>query len=78
MHHTWRDAARPIIYRVLQANADKTEKEKRAALREAYPFGERAYHPYKIWLNEIQVQLFKRKHGKKNNVVPKEQLSMFH
>jgi hypothetical protein len=32
-------------------------KATRARLREAYPFGERKYHPYKIWLDEIRRQL---------------------
>jgi hypothetical protein len=27
-----------------------------AALLAAYPFGERKYHPYKIWLSEIRRQ----------------------
>jgi hypothetical protein len=54
----WRREAQPIIKRIL-ANAKASqwsEKELRRALRDAYPFGVRAYHPYKIWLNEIQRQ----------------------
>jgi hypothetical protein len=65
MGDTWRDAARPIIRQVLAANKGKDEKEIRKALREAYPFGARQYHPYKIWLDEIKVQMGKRKFGKK-------------
>lgn len=52
----WRDRAGPIIARVLKETRGKSEKEIRAALREAYPFGERKYHPYKIWLDEIKRQ----------------------
>ncbi len=53
---TWRDIARPIIAKVLADNKDKSEKEIRKALRDAYPFGQRAMHPYKIWCDEIKVQ----------------------
>lgn len=52
----WREEARPIIEKVLRDNAQKSDKEIRAALREAYPFGEKAYHPYKMWLKEIAWQ----------------------
>ncbi len=54
----WRNIAQPIISRVLancnEAGAD--EKSILESLREAYPFGERKYHPYKIWLSEIAIQ----------------------
>lgn len=53
---TWRDKARPVIERVLRETVGKPEKEIRAALRDAYPFGERQYHPYKVWLDEIRRQ----------------------
>lgn len=67
MKDTWRHSARPIIAQVIAANKGKDEKEIRAALREAYPFGERKYHPYKIWLSEIQIQLGKRRFGEKKD-----------
>jgi len=53
---TWREHARPIIAKVLADNEGKTEKEIRRALRDAYPYGERSMHPYKIWCDEIKVQ----------------------
>lgn len=53
---TWRAQAAPIIAKVLEDNYGKSNDEIRTALRDAYPFGERKYHPYKIWLNEIQRQ----------------------
>jgi len=74
---TWRDSARPIIAKVLEDHKDSEPKERQKALKEAYPFGERKYHPYKVWLNEIAVQLKKKSFGKKNNVAPKEQTSLF-
>lgn len=52
----WRKRAAPIIAGVLSANTGKSEAEIRIALRDAYPFGPRKYHPYKIWLDEIKRQ----------------------
>ena len=57
----WRRLAAPIIARVLAENTGKPEREVRAALRSAYPFGPREHHPYKIWLDEIRVQTGRRK-----------------
>lgn len=62
---SWREIASPIIFKVLEETKGKTEKEIKKALREAYPFGERKHHPYKIWCDEIQVQRGKRTFGKK-------------
>lgn len=61
MKSDWRERARPIVEQVLKETAGKTEKEIRKALREAYPFGQRKHHPYKIWLDEIAVQRGKKK-----------------
>jgi hypothetical protein len=77
MSTTWRDIARPIIQKVLADNEGKDEKIIKSALRDAYPFGERRYHPYKVWLDEIKVQTKKRRFGLKNNVTPKEQIKLF-
>lgn len=54
---TWRDKARPIIAAVLSDLSDEPEKVIRAALRDAYPFGPKRYHPYKVWCDEIKVQM---------------------
>jgi hypothetical protein len=56
----WRRIAAPIIGRVLADNAGKPEAEVRAALRSAYPFGPREHHPYRIWLDEIRIQMGRR------------------
>lgn len=53
---SWRDRARPIIGGVLRATHGRPEAEIRAALLAAYPFGRRAHHPYKVWLDEIRRQ----------------------
>jgi hypothetical protein len=57
----WRQVAAPIIVRVLQETAGKAEREIRAALRAAYPFGVRRHHPYRIWIDEIRVQRGQKK-----------------
>jgi len=67
----WRNHAAPIIARVIAENAGKDENAIKLALREAYPFGQRKYHPYKVWLDEIQVQLGKKPHAMKRIPVAK-------
>ena len=54
---TWREYAAPIIARVIAEHAGDSEQEIRAALREAYPYGQRAMWPYKVWCAEIRRQL---------------------
>lgn len=54
---TWREHARPIIAEVIARVGTKDRKALRAALRAAYPYGERRMHPYRIWCHEIRVQL---------------------
>ena len=58
---TWRDHARPIVARVLTETAGQSEEAIKKALFDAYPFGMREYHPYKIWLDEIRVQRGKKR-----------------
>ncbi len=63
MKSHWRTTAAGIISDVLDQcgtfSVEKPEDMKavRARLREAYPFGERRYHPYKIWCDEVRRQL---------------------
>lgn len=64
---TWREDCRPIIAKVLADNKGKTEKEIKKALQNAYPYGERARHPYKTWCDEINIQRGLKK--QKNNPV---------
>lgn len=54
---TWRDHARPIIAAVIAKVGTDDRKALRAALRAAYPYHMRRYHPYRIWCHEIRVQL---------------------
>ncbi len=49
----WRQRAKRIIEHALaQLPIGASYRAKRQALREAYPFGERANHPYRIWCEE--------------------------
>lgn len=55
---SWRDRARPVVAATLAAlPPDATTQDKRRALRDAYPFGERAMWPYKVWCDEVRRQL---------------------
>lgn len=54
---SWRDSARPKIAAVIREVGRDDIKALRKALRDAYPYGERKYHPYKIWCDEIHRQL---------------------
>lgn len=67
---SWRDHCRTIISKVIEENKGKPHKQIITALKWAYPYGERRYHPYKIWLDEIKVQTGKKRkniRGEKNN-----------
>lgn len=74
---TWRDNCRPIIAKVLAETKGKPEKEIKKALLDAYPYGERAMHPYKIWLDEIKVQRGFKKKKKRGEIQDKNQLPIF-
>lgn len=49
----WRAVAQRVVTETMLAlRPDATRKEAERALREAYPFGEREYWPYRVWLRE--------------------------
>lgn len=54
MKSPWREKSAKIIYKVLEDNPYISIKELRKKISKAYPFGERKYHPYKIWLDEVR------------------------
>jgi hypothetical protein len=54
---TWRNAAAPIIARVIREVGTDNLPALRRALREAYPWGEKRMRPYKVWCDEIRRQL---------------------
>ena len=53
----WRNIAAPIISKVLEETKGASPEDVRKAVREAYPFGQRKYHPYKIWCDEVKRQM---------------------
>ena len=71
MSGSWRDSARPKVAAVLRATEGQSEAEIKKALFDAYPFGERRYTPYKIWLDEIR-----RQRGLKSKPSRKDQLKI--
>jgi hypothetical protein len=60
---TWRDIARPVIAEVIACfGRDRIGKDVdltivKKAISASYPFGERKYWPYKVWLSEVRLQL---------------------
>jgi len=72
---TWRNSARPRIAEVLKATQGQSEKDIRKALRDAYPWGDRMRHPYKIWCDEIKVQRGFKKN--KRFDITKNQINLF-
>lgn len=58
---TWRDeAARVLRETDAQLPAEATFAQVRKAYRAAYPFGERACFPYKVWCEEQEFFLRRR------------------
>jgi hypothetical protein len=52
-----RDQARPIVATIVREVGLKDPKALRRALKDAYPFGQRAGWPYQVWLEEIREQI---------------------
>jgi hypothetical protein len=58
-HRTWRDEARPLVAQAI-ASGRASGLEGRALylhVNRSFPWGERGYHPYKIWQSEARFQL---------------------
>lgn len=53
----WRVGARQVIAQVLRETTGQDYGAVRAALRDAYPFGERRRYPYKVWCEEVNQAL---------------------
>jgi len=49
-----------VVSSAMMEDPNMDEKELRKRISAAYPFGERAYHPYKIWLSCVKHWLGKR------------------
>jgi hypothetical protein len=54
----WRAMARRVIAKALADNPQAiTYEQMRRVASNAYPFGERKNHPYKMWLTEVKLAL---------------------
>jgi hypothetical protein len=49
----WSKRARVVIDRIVAENPNATPDELFTLVNRAYPFGERAHHPYTIWRAEM-------------------------
>lgn len=54
---TWRSEAAAVVRRVIAKTGREDMAALRRAIRAAYPFGERAHYPYKVWCEEVRRQL---------------------
>ncbi|HQZ69551.1 MAG TPA: hypothetical protein PLY87_30910 [Planctomycetaceae bacterium] len=71
---SWRKKAAPLIRAVIKQHGTTDLPALKKALRAAYPFLPRKYHPYKIWLDEIRSQLgTKRSNQRKKNTDQRQQ-----
>jgi len=75
----WKERALKVINATLQQIPEGTqEKDIRKALSAAYPFGQRQYHPYKVWCATVNEVLKPTVKQRNTNPRPgKEQLSLF-
>lgn len=71
----WRPVATRIIEKVIAENPNDSETELRAKIRDAYPWGERARHPYKIWCEEVNRLLITK--GKAEPKRPEDEYDLF-
>lgn len=53
----WRVRSRQIIRQVIAETGTADMHKLKQAIKKSYPFGPRANHPYKTWLNEVRVQI---------------------
>lgn len=73
----WRSIAAPIIRQVIEEVGRNDARALRKALLDAYPFGTKRYHPYRIWRDEIRRQLEGRQHRRlKHEITAPGQLSL--
>lgn len=58
MKSPWRERARKVIAEVMASMpGDATLTQVQKALRDAYPFGTREHHPYKMWCSEQRIAI---------------------
>jgi hypothetical protein len=70
----WADRSLEVIRRVVAEVGTDDKQALRKALFEAYPFGQRKYWPYKVWLQEVR-KVLKTKPAPQE--IPEKQLTLF-
>lgn len=74
----WRPYANAIITKIILENNSVPEKDLRKKISEAYPWGERANHPYKIWCSAVQECLWTlRRIGKRPTAAQEQEVTLF-
>lgn len=58
--NTWRQQAQAAIAKALEDVTSTAPDELRRILFDAYPFGVRQYHPYKIWCDAVNKEIERR------------------
>lgn len=53
----WREHSRLVIERVIATHGTDDPEALRKAISAAYPFGQRRYYPYRIWLQEVHAAM---------------------
>lgn len=71
---TRRQEAQSVIAQIQRANPQAKGETLRKLLSDAYPFGIKENHPYKIWLEEVNKVCGRSKRAKP--VMTKEQMQM--
>ena len=57
---SWRSHSKEVICKVMYEHRNAPLDVLKRALHDAYPFGQREYHPYKIWCSEQRKALAMR------------------
>lgn len=74
----WRRIAMDVVAKVIEKVGTADIGVLRAALREAYPFGERKYFPYKVWCHEVNRQIRGEVlGGRKDDFDPEAKMPLF-
>ena len=66
----WRKIANEVIAQVSKDNPGLPEHDLRGKISEAYPFGQRKYHPYKIWLSAVNAYFEPRARNHRTKIAP--------
>lgn len=76
MSKTWRESCRGLISDTIKENKGKSLAEIKKELRGAYPYGQRVMHSYKIWCDEVKIQLGLKKKKMRGEVNDTNQLNI--